>query len=55
MRPSAPVIASKPVARTSASNSYVSPPATSPSGTIRSIGESLTSTRVTFGRLKVSK
>ena len=47
-------MASKPVASTSASASYSLPPTFTPRGVISSIGCSLTSISVTFGRLKVS-
>jgi hypothetical protein len=50
-----PVIASKPVAKTTASTATVSWPVTTPSGTKPVIGAACRSTRVTFGRLKVSK
>ncbi len=50
----APVIASKPVANTMQSSSYAWSFVLSPCGVISSIGDLLTSTRVTFGRLNVS-
>ena len=47
-------MASKPVANTMASTSYSPPPARTPRAVIRSIGSSLTSTKVTLARLNVS-
>jgi len=52
---SEPVMASKPVAKTTQSNEYSLPPTTNPRGVSRSIRCLLTSTRCTFGRLNVSK
>jgi len=51
---SAPVIASKPVAKTIASTGYSRPLARMPAGVIASTGSPLTSISVTFGRLNVA-
>jgi len=49
----APVIASKPVAKTMSSTAYSPPPARTPFGVIASIGLVRTSTSVTLSRLNV--
>ena len=51
MRVSGPVMASNPVAKISASNSYSRSPTLRPARVISPIGVSLTSTRVTLSRL----
>ncbi len=51
---SAPVMASKPIAKTMASTSYSRTAVFTPAGVIRSIGSSVRSTRLTLSRLKVA-
>ena len=54
MLSSAPVIASKPVAKTRSSTAYSTPPVRTPFGVIAPMGCVRTSTRVTLSRLKVA-
>jgi hypothetical protein len=54
MLSSAPVIASKPVAKTRSSTAYSTPPVRTPRGVMVSMGALRTSTRVTLSRLKVA-